>query len=691
MKTDSLDAASIPLGTMPRDDALLPIGRLHWDARTDRLSMCGDARQILRVQPGAEGDHVALLTLVRRGHLGGLRTAWLEALESLQRRVCLDVPLVREGGAHQHVRVSATIAYSPGGRLHHIDAAIQDVTERHQLADRLALAERRLDEAQELARVGHWEWDFSRRKAKYSSQARVILDMAPDASPDLYQFAGTIPEDQRAPIVEAFTATIAQQQSPFRYAYHRHGADGRRRDFHGVVKAQYVRGGQARHLFGTIQDVTELSAYRERLHTLSYFDPLTQLPNRAMLVDRIRLAMDDATRDGKVLGVLMLDLDQFKHVNESLGHASGDDLIQQAARRLTGALREHDTVARIGGDEFAVLLPSVRAPDDLDLIAAKLLRAFESPFRLLNRDVFVTTSIGAALFPADADAAEPLLQHADAALSDAKSSGRNNLKFYSPQLTAQASARLALETELRHAVEHGELLLHYQPKFDLTTRRLVGAEALMRWQHPERGLVSPLDFIPVAEETGLIVPMGTWALHTACRAAVGWNTDPARPVKVAVNLSARQFANGQLVETVCEALAASGCEPQWLELEITESLLIDKRSTVRDDLETLAVMGITIALDDFGTGYSALSYLIHFPVHTLKIDRSFVKDLPGNHNSAELVKAIVSLGRSLGMGLVAEGVETEDQARLLASMGCHLAQGFLLGRPVPQAGFDALL
>lgn len=691
MKTDSLDEASISLGTMPRDDALLPVGRLHWDARTDRLSMCDDARYILRVQPEAEGDHVALLALVRRGHFGGLRAAWLEALESLQRRVCLDVPLVREGGVHQHVRVAATIAYGPSGRLHHIDAAIQDVTERHQLAERLSLAERRLDEAQELARVGHWEWDFSRRKAKYSPQARVILDMAPDASPDLYQFAGTIPEDQRTPIVEAFTAAIAQQQTPFRYAYHRHGADGRRRDFHGVVKTQYVRGGQPRQLFGTIQDVTELSAYRERLHTLSYFDPLTQLPNRATLVDRIRLAMADATRDGKVLGVLMLDLDQFKHVNESLGHASGDDLIQQAARRLTSALREHDTVARIGGDEFAVLLPSVRAPDALDLIAAKLLRAFESPFRLLNRDVFVTTSIGAALFPADGDAAELLLQHADAALSDAKSSGRNNIKFYSPQLTAQASARLALETELRHAVEHGELLLHYQPKFDLTTRCLVGAEALMRWQHPERGLVSPLDFIPVAEETGLIVPMGTWALHTACRAAVGWNTDPSRPVKVAVNLSARQFANGQLVETVCEALAASGCEPRWLELEITESLLIDKRSTVRDDLETLAVMGITIALDDFGTGYSALSYLIHFPVRTLKIDRSFVKDLPSNHNSAELVKAIVSLGRSLGMGLVAEGVETEDQARLLASLGCDLAQGFLLGRPVPQASFDALL
>lgn len=673
-------------------DALQVVGRMRWSAQDERIDACDHTRRLLRLPTGDRLELVPLVSLIRRGRLGALRKAWLDAVSARQPQVVIDVPLVHDGGVHQHVRIAVAIDYGPNGEPLDCEAALHDITEHQLLIERLQIAERRLDEAQELAHVGHWEWDFARNRAKYSDQALRIIGLPDGAAPDLEQFARTIPDDQRSAIVEGFTTALKQKQATFRYAYHANGADGRRRDYHGVVKVLYTRGRAPRQLLGTIQDVTELSAYRERLHALSNFDPLTQLPNRSMFVDRTTTAMADAARDGKVLGVLMLDLDQFKHVNESLGHASGDELLKQAAARLTGALRDHDTVARPGGDEFAVLLPAVRAAVDLDLIAAKLLRAFESPFRLLNRDVFVTTSIGAALYPDDAKHPDELLQHADAALSEAKARGRNNVRFYSPQLTAQASARLALETELRQAIDQGQLVLHFQPKFDLAGGHLVGAEALMRWQHPERGMVSPMQFIPVAEETGLIVPMGAWALHESCRAAVAWNQRPAaRPVKVAVNLSARQFATGQLVETVCEALASTNCMPQWLELEITESLLIDKRSNVREDLETLTALGVTIALDDFGTGYSALSYLTHFPVHTLKIDRSFVKDLPGDRQSGELVKAIVSLGRSLNMELVAEGVETEEQSRLLATIGCHMAQGFLLGRPVPQDQFEALL
>ena len=673
-------------------DALQVVGRMRWSAKDERIEACAATHRLLRLPAGGRLELVPLVSLIRRGRLGALRKAWLDAVSARQPRVVIDVPLVHDGGVHQHVRIAVAIDYGPDGEPLDCEAALHDITDHQLLIERLQIAERRLDEAQELAHVGHWEWDFSRSRAKYSDQARRIIGLPEGATPDLQQFARTIPDDQRPAIVDGFTSALTQRQPTFRYAYHATGSDGRRRDYHGVVKVLYNRGRAPRQLLGTIQDVTELSAYRERLHALSNFDPLTQLPNRSMFVDRTRTAMADAARDNKVLGVLMLDLDQFKHVNESLGHASGDELLKQAAARLSGALRDHDTVARPGGDEFAVLLPAVRAAVDLDLIAAKLLRAFESPFRLLNRDVFVTTSIGAALYPDDAGHPDELLQHADAALSEAKARGRNNVRFYSPQLTAQASARLALETELRQAIDQDQLVLHFQPKFDLAGGHLVGAEALMRWNHPERGMVSPMQFIPLAEETGLIVAMGAWALHTACRAAVNWNTArEGEPLKIAVNLSARQFAGGHLVETVCEALAATGCEPRWLELEITESLLIDKRSTVRDDLETLSALGITIALDDFGTGYSALSYLTHFPVHTLKIDRSFVKDLPGDRQSGELVKAIVSLGRSLNMELVAEGVETHEQSRLLAAIGCHMAQGFLLGRPVPQAQFEALL
>jgi EAL domain-containing protein (putative c-di-GMP-specific phosphodiesterase class I) len=325
-------------------------------------------------------------------------------------------------------------------------------------------------------------------------------------------------------------------------------------------------------------------------------------------------------------------------------------------------------------------------------VASKLLQALVAPVHLNGTDVFVTASVGAALYPNDGQSAEALLQHADSALSHAKARGRNNVQFYSPQLTAQASQRLTLESELRRGMERRELLLHYQPKFELGTQRLVGAEALMRWCQPQRGMVSPMSFIPLAEETGLIVRMGTWALHEACAAVVAWNAQRSEPLKIAVNLSARQFAEGaRLVETVQGALTASGCKPQWLELEITESLLLEASDGVQHTLEALVAMGITIAIDDFGTGYSALGYLTRLPVQTLKIDRSFVSELPHNARSAELVKAIISVGRSLHMELVAEGVETPEQAAYLQSAGCHLAQGYLFGRPVEMAAFDKLV
>jgi len=390
--------------------------------------------------------------------------------------------------------------------------------------------------------------------------------------------------------------------------------------------------------------------------------------------------------------VLMLGLDQFKKVNDSLGHAAGDELLKRVGERLAQSMRETDVVARIGGDVFAVLVPEVRQADALARVASKLLQVLVAPIHLEGTDVFVTASVGAALYPNDGQSAETLLQHADSALSHAKARGRNNVQFYSPQLTAQASQRLTLESELRRGMERRELLLHYQPKFELGTQRLVGAEALMRWCQPQRGMVSPMSFIPLAEETGLIVRMGTWALHEACAAVVAWNAQRAEPLKIAVNLSARQFAEcARLVETVQGALTGTGCRPQWLELEITESLLLEASDGVQHTLEALVAMGITIAIDDFGTGYSALGYLTRLPVQTLKIDRSFVSELPHNGRSAELVKAIISVGRSLHMELVAEGVETPEQAAYLQSAGCHLAQGYLFGRPVEMAAFDKLV
>ncbi|MBC7991912.1 MAG: EAL domain-containing protein [Rhizobacter sp.] len=666
-----------------------PIGYLCWDgvaalhASPEALAILGQALDAELTVPG-------LHALVRRSRHAELLARWRDTLATRQRRIEMELPCVLNGGALRQVRAVAVIEYHAGGEVRQVVAALQDMSSRSQLANALSDAEARLDEAQQMANFGSWEWDFRIQRASYSAEALRIVSLSADASADLDQLTALVPADQRAGIVDLFEQAVRQRTTSLRYDYHVDAA-GERRELHGRAKLEYDRHGVPLRMLGTIQDVTELRHYRRQVHSLAFFDPVTALPNRSGLLDHMQQTLTHGNAAAE-FGMLMLGLDQFQKVNDSLGHAAGDELLKRVGERLSQSMRETDIVARLGGDTFAVLVPEVRQADALARVASKLLLALSAPFNLNDTDVFLTASIGAALFPSDGPDAESLLQHADAALSSAKARGRNNVQFYSPQLTAQASHRLTLESELRRGVERRELLLHYQPKFELGTQCLVGAEALMRWCQPQRGMVSPLSFIPLAEETGLIVRMGTWALHEACAAVVAWNRQRSEPLKMAVNLSARQFGEGtSLVETVQGALSATGCQPQWLELEITESLLLDGSDGVRHSLEALAAMGITIAIDDFGTGYSALGYLTRLPVQTLKIDRSFVNELPGNSRSAELVKAIVSVGRSLNMVLVAEGVETPEQAAYLHSVGCHLAQGYLFSRPVEMAAFDKLL
>lgn len=666
-----------------------PIGYLCWDGQA-AFHASPEALAIFGRAPDETLTLHTLRELVRRSRHAELLARWRDALAAQQRRIEMELPCVLPGGALRQVRAVAVNEYNAAGGVRQSVVALQDVTQRSQLASALSDSEARLDEAQQMANFGSWEWDFRAGRASYSAEALRIVNLPAEAPADLDQLAALIPADQRASVVELFEQAVRQRQPSLRYDYHI-DAGGERRELHGRAKLVYDHRGLPQRLLGTIQDVTEQRDYRRQMHSLAFFDPVTALPNRSGLLDRMQQALAHANGQAE-FGMLMLGLDQFKKVNDSLGHAAGDGLLKLVGARLQHSMRETDIVARLGGDAFAVLVPEVRQADALARVASKLLLALSAPFNLNGTEVFVTVSAGAALFPSDGQTAEALLQHADSALSHAKARGRNNVQFYSPQLTAQASQRLALESELRHGVERRELLLHYQPKFELGTQRLVGAEALMRWCQPQRGMVSPLSFIPLAEETGLIVRMGTWALHEACAAVVSWNRQRAEPLKIAVNLSARQFAEGtDLVEAVQGALSATGCQPQWLELEITESLLLDGSDRVRHGLETLAAMGITIAIDDFGTGYSALGYLTRLPVQTLKIDRSFVNELPGNTRSAELVKAIVSVGRSLNMVLVAEGVETPEQAAYLHSVGCHLAQGYLFSRPVEMAAFDKLL
>lgn len=447
-------------------------------------------------------------------------------------------------------------------------------------------------------------------------------------------------------------------------------------------------GGEIVGVLGVARDVTELNVSRQKIHQMAFYDPLTSLPNRALFNDRLRQMITSAGSLGRRAGVMLIDIDHFKAVNDTMGHPVGDDLLCQAGGRLNASVRGYDTVARLGGDEFAILLPDISQGDDLGRIANNILDKFRERFLLGGQEVFVSCSVGIALYPNDSADANDLVKYADSAMYLAKRSGRNSFRFYSKDLTASAEERMRLESDLRRAIERGELELHYQPKVLLDSGAIVGCEALLRWRHPEIGMIPPARFIPVAEDTGLIVELGRWVLREACQTAAELNADSRSLHKVAVNLSVKQFQSAGLVRSIAEILGETGCRAEWVEIEITESLLLDQKDETLQAMSELRSMGFSIAIDDFGTGYSALNYLARFPIDTLKIDRSFINST--DRRNEELVKAILSIARCLGQNVVAEGVETAEQAAFLVANGCGTAQGFLYSKAVPKADIIAL-
>ena len=439
------------------------------------------------------------------------------------------------------------------------------------------------------------------------------------------------------------------------------------------------------------QDVTANRQAQERLNYLAYHDDLTSLPNRSLFNDRLSQAMIEARRQGRCVGVMLLDIDHFKMVNDTVGHDAGDELLRDIGKRLSVCVRESDTVARIGGDEFGLVLADMADPRDAIIVAQKMLDSFAPPFFVGGRELFVGPSIGITIYPVDSDTLDGLVKNADSAMYHAKSQGRNNFQFYSAELTARAQSRLGMETSLRRALERREFLLHYQPKFSLQTGEMTGVEALVRWQHPEFGMVSPQDFIGIAEESGLILPIGEWVLREACQQVKRWHDEGLGQIRLAVNLSTKQFRHGRLNETLAGVLAETGFDPRYLEFEITEGVLMESSTAVSEVLADLKAIGISISVDDFGTGYSSLSYLKRFPIDALKIDRSFVRDLPEDQDDAAIVRAIIAMSHSLRLKVIAEGVETEEQQQFLRNEGCDEIQGFFSGRPVPPEEFLRML
>ena len=453
-----------------------------------------------------------------------------------------------------------------------------------------------------------------------------------------------------------------------------------------------------------IQRTTELKSANDKLHHdleerkrveqsirhIAHHDALTGLPNRSLFRDRLTHAMAQADRYHQKLAVMFLDLDRFKAINDTLGHNVGDQLLKIAAERLRSCVRDSDTVARLGGDEFTVIVEDIVEDHDAAAVAQKILDTLSQPFNLYGHEVFISVSVGVTLYPSDDENADNLLRNADSAMYRAKEFGRNNFQFYVAEMNIKARERLRLESSLRRALDRNEFMLYYQPRVSLESGRVIGAEALLRWRHPEMGLVPPSEFIPILDETGMIIPVGDWALREACRQNREWQDRGLPPIRVAVNLSVRQFIQKDLADTIVRALEAANLSAEHLEVEITEDLFLEHNQTNIITLARLKNMGIHISLDDFGTGYSSLSYLKRLPIDTLKIDQSFVRDI-GDPDNKAIASAIIAMASSLRLNVLAEGVETDEQLAFLRAQGCNEIQGFSFSHPLPADEFAQLL
>ena len=483
----------------------------------------------------------------------------------------------------------------------------------------------------------------------------------------------------------AYQACIEGRRAFRDFTYGLTRADGVRRFVRISGEPVFGDGGEFLGYRGVGRDVTQAALAELKVQELACFDNLTGLPNRNMFFSELDRLVARARRHEREFAVCYIDLDRFKAINDTLGHDAGDELLKVMAGRLRGAVRETDLVARLGGDEFVVVLEGGGGAADLSVVAQKMLAAIGQSLTVQGCGIEVTGSIGISVFPSDAEDAPTLLKHADAAMYLAKERGKNNIQFYTGELADLAARQFAIESELRLALVRDELFLHYQPKINIASGEMRSVEALVRWAHPQRGVVMPGDFIALAEERGLIVPIGRWVMQAACRQMRDWRSAGLVAPSVAVNLSARQLASDTLVNDLVDALTLYGIAPSAFEVELTESVLMADPERASQVLEQMHALGVRISIDDFGTGYSSLSYLKRVPAQTVKIDRSFIRGLPDDQDDAAITQAVIAMAHSLGLGVVAEGVETDAQLQMLSQMGCDEAQGYLLGRPMPAA------
>ncbi|MBI3156547.1 MAG: EAL domain-containing protein [Burkholderiales bacterium] len=657
------------------------------------LARDGTVRELRR--GAAEGDDGSAQDLPRVGE--PLARRWPEALAA---QLCEQASRAIDTGRVQRLAFAHERA---GGRTRHAEASIvridaaqalclvRDMTAHAEAQAALQRSERRLAQAQEVAGLGSWYLHAGSGAMEWSTQARRMFGVGEGEALTRERIARQLHEDDAERVRRAWAGAQLGGRG-YACEYRVRAGDGGLRWL--VEQAQVERGddGALLAVYGTVQDITERKEAEYRIARLAYVDGLTGMPNRLAFMERLEREVRRAAHDGRRMALLFLDLDGFKTVNDTLGHDCGDRLLQQAADRLRAVLRAGDIVsradggavpgelARLGGDEFTAIVPDLDDPADALGAAQRVLAALREPFIVDGRELSLSGSIGIAVCPEDGADAASLLKHADTAMYHAKERGRDNCQFYSAALTERALARMTAGKELRCALEQGEFHLVFQPQFDVRSGRVTAAEALLRWNHPQRGVVPPAEFIPLAEANGLIVSIGRWVLRRACEAAAGWRR-AGLALRIAVNLSPLQLRDPGLVETVRDALAACALPPSLLEIELTEGALMDDTAATTAMLDALRSIGVRVALDDFGTGYSSMGYLKRLAVDCIKIDRSFVQGLPADRDSLAIVHAIVSMSRSLGFEVTAEGVETPAQHELLARLGCDVLQGYLIGRP----------
>jgi diguanylate cyclase (GGDEF)-like protein/PAS domain S-box-containing protein len=569
--------------------------------------------------------------------------------------------------------------------------------------DALLRSEARLGLAQRIAKIGNWEWQPHTGQFSASAElCRLMGIRLQDFSGTLDAFLQAVAAEDRER-VEQSLKRILTDRTPCDIDHRILLPNGS--DFIVNLQAEAIFDDQlnALTIVGTAQDISERKRSEREIHRLAYYDSLTGLPNRVLFKDRVTHAIAHARRYQYHLALLFLDLDRFKVINDTLGHNIGDQLLKHVAERLSESIRHSDSIgrsadsdqahqlARLGGDEFTVLLTNLQDVQDASKVAKRILQALARPFMVGGHEIFVTVSVGIAIFPADGDSVDVLLKNSDTAMYHAKEQGRNNFQYYSNAMNAEANERLMLEGEVRHATEREEFVVYYQPQIDLRSGRIVGAEALVRWQHPQRGLLGPGEFLQAASDTGMIRAIDEWVLRTACRQSRTWQQRGLAVPSMSINVSNSLFHGTTLLKAVEDALADTGLPPDRLELELTESIAMRNVDTSITLLQRLKTMGVHLAIDDFGTGYSSLSCLQRLPVNRVKIDQSFVRELLSRVQPVPIVRAIIAMAHSLQLKVLAEGVEHDTQRTILMAEGCDQAQGYLYGRPMPAAEFEALL